>query len=71
MEIQWLKFIDNSENKEVEKLMFMSKNKYYKQAREELEYLSGDECFQRQVEARAWYLMDPDVQNNNLKYYLI
>lgn len=60
---QWLKFIDNSENKEVEKLMFMSENKYYKQAREELEYLSGDECFQRQVEARAWYLMDQDVQN--------
>jgi len=53
---QWLKFIDNPENEEVEKLMY--ENEYYKQAREELAYLSGDENFQRWVESRAGFLMD-------------
>ena len=50
--------IENPENKEVEK--FMVENKYWKQAREELAYLSGDEDFQRLVEARAGFLMDQE-----------
>ena len=57
---QWLKFIENPENKEVEN--FMCENKYYKQAREELAYLSGDPGFQRLVESRAGFLMDQEVQ---------
>ena len=43
-------------DKEVEK--FMSENKFLKQAREELAYLSGDPDFQRLIEARAGLLMD-------------
>ena len=39
----------------------MCENKYYKQAREELEYLSGDPDFQRLVESRAGFLMDQAV----------
>ena len=54
--VQWLKFIENPENKEVEK--FMCENKFLKQAKEELAYLSGDESFQYLVEARAGFLMD-------------
>ena len=38
----------------------MVENKYWKQAREELAYLSGDEDFQRLVEARAGFLMDQE-----------
>ena len=53
---QWLKFIENPGNKEVEK--FMSENKYLKQAKEELAYLSGETGFQRLVEARAGFLKD-------------
>ena len=53
---QWLKFIENPGNKEVEK--FMSENKYLKQAKEELAYLSGEPGFQRLVEARAGFLKD-------------
>ena len=53
---QWLKFIENPGNKEVEK--FMSENKFLKQAKEELAYLSGDPDFQRLVEARAGMLKD-------------
>ena len=56
---QWLKFIENPENKEVEK--FMCENKFYKQAREELAYLSGDPDFQRLVESRAGFLMDLEI----------
>ena len=37
-------------------------NKYFQQARKELEYLSGDEAFQRIVEARARFLEDQEVQ---------
>ena len=37
-------------------------NKYFQQARIELEYLSGDEAFQRIVEARARFLEDQEVQ---------
>ena len=36
----------------------MEENKFYKQAREELEYLSGDPDFQRLLESRAGFLMD-------------
>ena len=54
--VQWLKFIENPESKEVEK--FMCENKFLKQAKEELAYLSGDEAFQYLVEARAGFLMD-------------
>ena len=53
---QWLKFIENPENKEVQKIM--CRNFYWKQAEEELAYLSGDPDFQRIVEARAGFLMD-------------
>lgn len=53
---QWLKFIENPGNREVEK--FMSENKYLKQAKEELAYLSGEPDFQRLVEARAGFLKD-------------
>lgn len=56
---QWLKFIENPGNKEVEK--FMSENKFLKQAKEELAYLSGDPDFQRLVEARAGFLMDQEA----------
>ena len=54
--VQWLKFIENSENEEVQKIM--KENKYLKQAKEELAYLSGDPCFQQEVEARAGMLRD-------------
>lgn len=53
---QWLKFIEDPDNKEVQKIMW--KNVYWKQAEEELAYLSGDPAFQRLVEARAGFLMD-------------
>lgn len=56
---QWLKFIENPGNKEVEKFMF--DNKFFKQAKEELAYLSGDPDFQRLVEARAGFLMDQEA----------
>lgn len=36
----------------------MSENKYLKQAKEELAYLSGEPDFQRLVEARAGFLKD-------------
>lgn len=52
----WLKFIENPENKEVEKMM--PENRFLKQAREELAYLSGDPDFQDLVESRAWFLLD-------------
>ena len=54
--IQWLKFIEDSGNKEVQKVM--GENKYLKQAKEELAYLSGDPNFQRIVEARVGMLRD-------------
>ena len=53
---QWLKFIENPGNKEVEK--FMSENRFMKQAKEELAYLSGDPDFQLLVESRAGMLKD-------------
>lgn len=56
---QWLRFIENPENKEVEKIM--SENNFYKQAREELAHLSGDPDFQRILEARAGMLRDIDA----------
>ena len=57
---QWLKFIENPENEEVK--MFMCENKYWKQAMEELEYLSGEEGFKLLVESRAGFLMDQDIE---------
>ena len=36
----------------------MCENKFLKQVKEELAYLSGDESFQYLVEARAGFLMD-------------
>ena len=53
---QWLMFIENPENEEVEK--FMSENVFLKQAKEELAYLSGDPDFQLLVESRAGFLKD-------------
>ena len=42
-------------------------NKYFKQARKELEYLSGDKDFQEIVEKRALALMDQEVQTRLAK----
>ena len=56
----WLMFIDNPDSKEVEK--FMCENKFWKQAREELAYLSGEENFQFLVHDRAMFLMDQDAR---------
>lgn len=56
--VQWLEFIVNPGSKEVQK--FMEENKYLKQAREELAYLSGDPDFQRLLESRAGFLRDMD-----------
>ena len=42
--------------------MMYENNKYFQQAKKELEYLSGDEAFQRIVEARARFLEDQEVQ---------
>ena len=55
---QWLEFIKNPGSKEVQR--FMGENKYLKQAREELAYLSGDPDFQRLLESRAGFLRDMD-----------
>ncbi len=54
--VQWLKFIENPENKEVQK--FMEENRFLKQAREELAYLSGEPDFQQEVKDRARFLRD-------------
>ena len=62
---RWLKFIDNPENKEVKKIM--EENEYYKQAEEELEYLSGDPNFKNWVMDRAFYLMDQASYAKQLK----
>ena len=62
---QWLKFIANPEDKEVQKIM--CENKYYKQAREELAYLSGNENFMRLVESRVMFLMDQETEKDESK----
>ena len=54
--VQWLEFIKNPGGKEVQK--FMEENKYLKQARKELEHLSGDLDFKRLLESRAGFLRD-------------
>ena len=59
---QWLKFIANPEDEEVQKIM--CENKFYKQAREELAYLSGEEHFKRLVESRARFLMDQETEKS-------
>jgi len=53
---QWLRFIEEPGNEEVEK--FMNENKYLKQAMEELAHLSGEPGFQRIIEARVGFLRD-------------
>lgn len=53
-------FIDNPDSEEVKK--FMCENKFWKQAREELAYLSGEENFQFLVHDRAMFLMDQDAR---------
>ena len=53
---QWLMFINDPDCREVKK--FMEENKFFKQAREELAYMSGDEYFQQAVEDRVRFLMD-------------
>lgn len=58
--VQWLRFIKEPENKGVEK--FMEENKYLKQARKELEQLSGDPDFKRLLESRAGFLRDVDAK---------
>lgn len=62
---QWLRFIANPEDEEVEKIMCESQ--FYKQAREELAYLSGDEGFIRLVESRAMFLMDQETEKSESK----
>ena len=58
--VQWLRFIKEPDNKGVEK--FMEENKYLKQARKELEHLSGDPDFKRLLESRAGFLRDVDAK---------
>ena len=58
--VQWLRFIKEPGNKGVEK--FMEENKYLKQARKELEHLSGDPDFKRLLESRAGFLRDVDAK---------
>ena len=45
----------------------MCENKYLKQAREELAYLSGDPDFQRLLESRAGFLMDMDMLQDQVR----
>ena len=45
----------------------MEENEYYKQAEEELEYLSGDPNFKNWVMDRAFYLMDQASYAKQLK----
>lgn len=52
----WLKFIQSPENKEVQK--YMEENRFLKQAKEELAYLSGEPYFTEEVEERARYLRE-------------
>lgn len=59
---QWLKFISDPEDMEVQRIM--CENKFYKQAREELASFSGDENFRRLVEARVGFLMDQETEKN-------
>lgn len=59
---QWLKFISDPEDMEVQRIM--CENKFYKQAREELASFSGDENFRRLVEARAGFLMDQETEKS-------
>lgn len=56
---QWLRFISNPEDEEVHRIM--CENKFYKQAREELAYLSGNKDFKRVVDARAGFLRDQEA----------
>ena len=58
--VQWLRYIKEPENKGVEK--FMGESKYLKQARKELEHLSGDPDFKRLLESRAGFLRDVDAK---------
>lgn len=62
---QWLKFIENPENEEVNKML--ENNDFFKQAREELSYLSGDPDFQELVRSRAFFLMDQHSLNEQAK----
>lgn len=63
---QWMSFINDPEDGRLEKMMYEN-NKYFKQARKELEYLSGDKDFQEIVEKRALALMDQEVQTRAAK----
>ena len=63
---QWMSFINDPEDGRLEKMMYEN-NKYFKQARKELEYLSGDKDFQEIVEKRALALMDQEVQTRLAK----
>mgnify|MGYP001093929665 CR=1 FL=1 len=63
---QWMSFINDPEDGRLEKMMYEN-NKYFKQARKELEYLSGDKDFQEIVEKRALALMDQEVQTREAK----
>ena len=58
--VQWLRFIKEPENERVG--AFMKENKYLKQARRELEHLSGDPDFKRLLESRAGFLRDVDAK---------
>ena len=58
--VQCLKFIKEPENEGVEK--FMKENKYLKQAKKELEHLSGDPDFKRLLESRVGFLRDEATQ---------
>lgn len=63
----WLKFIENPKNKEVENNMFFHENELYKQAKEELAYLSDDPDFHELVEARTWFLLDQNTYKDDAR----
>ena len=54
--IEWLKFLENPESKEVQR--YMKKNENMKEAREKLDKMSKDEKVRRMAELRQKALMD-------------
>ena len=54
--IEWLKFLENPESKEVQG--YMKKNENMKEAREKLDKMSKDEKVRRMAELRQKALMD-------------
>ena len=55
----WLKFMDDPKNEEVK--MMMRESPLYKQAEEELAYLSGDPDFRQKVEDYVLFMLDQNT----------